>query len=327
MLKKCSIILLISLLLFSCGKRPSGEENLSVKAKEALNEKKYSKANSIYQKLVSKNPHNKNYQYGLADSFLGMGGFELFEFLVDIDRIIQNSFESNKLYLELKNFSEKYFLITGKKRLYLNNALKIYYQFSDNGNDQSREDKLKKGLVHIFLLTQNIKDLIIKIEDEVSQINLPDIDTRDINDIRNEYQKFVEKFLVHIDASIFHSFNAYINLRSSFEEVIELLIEIDKALERTFGKPYNRVRGDLADLTLEKLISLFIKNNPEIYNSIMQQVLKTCDRKVALVKLMILEDVIIRDYENHEFKNSALTLVKEAKKYLQSHDATLCNSL
>jgi hypothetical protein len=325
MLFKYSILAWILLAFIACGKRPSEEENIAIKAKEALNDKNYLKANKLYQRLVNQSPHNKKYQYGLADSYLGMGGFELFEFLVNIDQIIQSSFDSNQLYFELKKFTDKYFLINDRRKVFLNHALNIYYKFSDTSSESSKEEKLKKGLVHIFLLTQNIKDLIVKIENEVSQIEVPK--PHNNQDIRDEYQKFVKKFLVHIDASVFHSFKAYVNLRSSFEEVIDLLVEVDKAMERTFGKPYNRIRGDLNNLTLEKLLALFIKYNPEIYKDIMQQVLQTCDRKVALVKIMILEDIVQREYENHEYQESALKLIQETKKYLESHDATLCHNL
>jgi hypothetical protein len=318
------VFTIISLVfLFSCGKGPTQKEELSLLAKEALNKRDYQKASYLYLKLSQKYPNKKEFKIGLADSYLGIGGFELFDFLIQVTHTIENSFKSEELFLELRKFSKKYFSISREKESYIKKALDIYYLYDEETNiNSSKEQKLKRGLVHIFLLTQNIKNLFKKIDDEISQIPQP----TNNDDIQREYEKFVAKYLIYVDASIFHSFKAYTNLRASFNEIISLLIEVDKALERSFGKPYLQIKDELENLTFEKLIALFIKYNPEIYKDIMQKVLQTCDRKVALVKLMILKDTIIRDYQNNEFQNSALKLVNETIKYLKSHDASICHN-
>jgi hypothetical protein len=110
-------ILLVFFVTVSCGGKPNTvEDNLYLKAKEELNSRNYSKSNVLFEKLVLKNPSNRKYQQGLADTLLGMGGFELFDFLLSIERIIGSSFNSSNLLIEIKNFVEKYLFIDGERK-------------------------------------------------------------------------------------------------------------------------------------------------------------------------------------------------------------------
>ena len=180
----------------------------------------------------------------------------------------------------------------------------------------AKEDKLKKGLVHIFLLTQSLKDLNEKVEVK-----------NDIGDIELEYKKFIKKYVVHVDEMIFHSFKAYINLKESFEEVHSLLSEIDRALFDVFGIPYNKIKGEFSNMSIERFVSLFIKYNPELYSQIMKKVLNTCKRELALKKILIIETTIENDYQNHEFQNHLLKTVRTLREYIERHDEDVCNTL
>lgn len=306
--------------VISCGGNPSsGEESLYLTAKGELNLRNYSKANELFEDLAQKYPENRKYRQALADTFLGMGGFELFNFLISIERLVGGSFNSQNLLLEIKNFVEKYFFIDLKRKTNLKRALNIYYELDEKYEYKSKEDKLKKGLVHIFLMTQSLKELIYKLE-RVSEKG-------SIDDIEVEYKKFIERYVAHIDGMIFHSFKAYLNLKESFEEINSLLSELDRAIFDVFGIPYNKIKGEFSNMSIEKFVSLFIKYNPELYEEIMKKILNTCKRELALKKILILEDTIEQNYQNHEFKNYLLKTVRTLRTYIESHDQDVCNSI
>lgn len=318
--KKYLSISLMFFIVVSCGgNSSSGEESLYLMAKEELNSRNYSKANKLFEELVQKYPGNRKYQQALADTFLGIGGFELFDFLISIDRLVGGSFNSQNLLLEIKGFVEKYFFIGLKRKTNLIRALNIYYKLDAKYVYKSKEDKLKKGLVHIFLLTQSLKELIYKLENVAEKGG--------IDDIEAEYKKFIGKYVVHVDGMIFHSFKAYLNLKESFEEINSLLSELDRAIFDVFGIPYNKIKGEFSNMSIEKFVSLFIKYNPELYEEIMKKVLSTCKRELALKKILILEDTIEQNYQSHEFKDSLLKTVRTLRKYIESHDQDVCNSI
>ena len=309
--------------ILGCGQGIDKEEQKSLRAKDALNSRNYQLANKLYQDLYNKEPANKEYANGLADSYLGLGGFELFEFLLTIEGILESSFESEVFYFELRAFTEKYFLINDQKQKYLQHAIDIYSRLERSFQNQTKEEMLKKGLVHIFLLTQSIKKIIMQIETDLP-MPIHSNDPRD--DIQNEYQKFVSKYLVHVDSAIFHSFNAYVNLKASFSEVVKLLLEIDRVLETTFGIPYNRIKDEINNLTLEKLLVLFIKYNPKFYSKLMLSIFKTCDKKVAVVNINLLIDTILKDANARRNADSVLRLLDELKKYILTHDQNICHT-
>lgn len=85
----------------SCGKE-DGVDTKYIKAKEELNNKNYAAANMLFKDLVDRYPDKRDYKQYLTDSYLGMGGFELFDFLVSIEKILTNSFESEEIINELR---------------------------------------------------------------------------------------------------------------------------------------------------------------------------------------------------------------------------------
>ncbi len=305
-------------IFLSCGQNsPSEEMEQFSLAKKELNSRNYSKANELLISLTTQHPNNKKYKQLLADSYLGLGGFELYKFLFSIEKLTERSFKTEDILKELKSFVAGFISITNVKKENLSQALNIYNQLDIN-EESSKEEKLKKGLVHIFLLTQSLKDLVMKIEDMVEDNKTSDLEAF--------YKKFVYKYIVHIDEMIFHSFSAYSNFKNSFAEVLKLLSEIDRAMKDVFGTPYNEIREEFNDMNIEKFAVLFIKYNPEIYKEVMLRLFNTCNKVTVLKKISILERTIISDYNNHSFKNHAYRMIKTVKEYVNNHDENICNN-
>jgi tetratricopeptide (TPR) repeat protein len=311
-------IFLMSLL--SCGKQEvSEEDNLYAQAKMELNSKNYEQAKNLFFKLNQKYPNNRRYQRLLADSYLGLGGFELFDFLIAMERLLEGSFESEDFLIESRAFIKKYFHINFLKKDNLKNALVIYSEIDSGESNTAKEDRLKKGLVHIFMLSQAMKDLVIKFETPQEMIS------RD--QLKLYYQKIIKKYIIHIDEMIYHLFNAYLNFKTSFSELESFLREIDRAIYDVFGVQFIKIRGNLENMNIEKMTRLFIQYNPEIYKKIMKQIFQTCERDIIFKELVIIEETIIEEYSNHEFQKSALRMVQEVRQYIAHHDENICDTL
>lgn len=309
---------LLLTIVVSCGKSaPSEEENLFADATKELNSRNYPEAKDLFTKLSQRFPNNRKYQELLADSYLGLGGFELFDFLISIEKILSTSFESEEILKETKKFVDKYIHIKKEKKDFLEKALRIYYKL-ESTQANTREDKLKKGLVHIFLLTQSLKDLIL--ESSGSEF------TNDEQYWKDQYKKFVAKYIVHIDEMIYHSFNAYINFKESFSEIEILFKELDRAILSVFGIPYNSIKGELRNLSLEKLIGLFIKNNPQLHKKVMLTAFQTCSRSEIEKRIKIFKQLIIDEHSDTKFQGSVLRFIAEVEKNVTRLDENICSS-
>ena len=84
------VYLFIIFLFFSACNNPhyEAQEKDFMRAQEFLGDRKYEEANTLLAKLVEDYPKNQQYKRYLADSYLGMGGFELLNFLLEIDLLI-----------------------------------------------------------------------------------------------------------------------------------------------------------------------------------------------------------------------------------------------
>ena len=120
-------LVLLLLLTVSCTNEKLSKEKIQFeKAKTDLNNKNYLRANSRLRKLVSQSPNNIDYNLLLADSYLGMGGFELMGFLVSLERLLFNSFSEENFLKEVKKFTEKYILFNKSRVSNISKALIIY---------------------------------------------------------------------------------------------------------------------------------------------------------------------------------------------------------
>ena len=201
-------IFLMSLL--SCGKQEISEEDtLYAQAKVELNSKNYEQAKNLFFKLNQKYPNNRRYQRLLADSYLGLGGFELFDFLIAMERLLEGSFESEDFLIESRAFIKKYFHINFLKKDSLKNALVIYSEIDSGESNTAKEDRLKKGLVHIFMLSQAMKDLVIKFETPQEMIS------RD--QLKLYYQEIIKKYIIHLKTLL------QIKTQSFFPSIIFLI--------------------------------------------------------------------------------------------------------
>lgn len=320
------VYLFIIFLFFSACNNPhyEAQEKDFIRAQEFLGDRKYEEANTLLAKLVEDYPNNQQYKRYLADSYLGMGGFELLNFLLEIDLLISCSFQSDEFLEELKRFSEKYFLITEERKNSLYKALEIYSVLEQSLESNSREDRLKKGLVNVFLLAQSAKALVKKIASTQIEVEINNDMDDEIKKLELQYKKFVKNYLVYVDEMFYHGFNAYLNFKESFSEINSLLSEVDRALIESFGVPFNEIKEELADMDIKKFTLLFIKYNPKLYKSIMVQIFKTCKKEVILRKVAVLKRAIIDGNKDPRFQQYALKIVDEVEKYVKNHRQDAC---
>ena len=288
------------------------------KAKESLNNKDYVTANTLFNKLIQTYPSKRRYKQGSADSHLGLAGFELLDFLVSLERLISDSFKSEELLNEAIIFVNKYFILEKDQKNHLNKALGIYSSFKEDSGAKSKEDRFKRGLIHVFFITQSIKELTDSFKNDEYELD-------DLDDLEKEYLKFITEKLSYIDSILFHFFNAYVNLKESFEQMETLVGEVDRAILDVFGTEYNEIKDVLDHMSFEKLAVLFIKYNPVLYKKILQYFLKTCDQKLALMKLKLLKEMIIKNYKLSKYQDKALEVLNVTIEYIKNHDEDVCN--
>lgn len=322
-MSKCYQLLLLLCfvaLTLSCGEVAVAPENGQYnEGMELLNKRDYKGAARVFEELASKYPEKSKYKQLLADSYLGLGGFELFDFILSIETLLSRSFTSEDLYKELKSFTSAYALTSKTQKQYLVRALEMYSKLNLGDFSKTKEGRLKKGLVHFYLLTQSIKSLVAKVQSPTFE------QPKDIDHLKKIYDQFAQKYVVNVDELIFHSFESYFSLQDTYREVQKLFVEIDRSVEEVFGRPLNRIRGETRDMNLQKFIHLFIKYNPGFYKQVVTMLFQTCDRDEAALKLKLLQESISKVETSSPYKGSAIKTIEVMRKQIATRSENICS--
>lgn len=258
--------------IYSCGKETASTEEIQFQqGLNKLNSESYTEANAIFESLVINYPENNKYKRYYADTFLGMGNFELIPFLIKIQNLLAQSFNSQDFLNEAILFAQKYFYSSKVKKSYILRALNIYADITEDKKGYNAEENLKQGLINVFLLVREINDI-----SKTSENN---------SDYKELYERYIKKYVTKIDSILLYGFSSYIYLKESYSEIQGLISETDNIIFKLYGENFNEIRDDLKNMSLEKFFRLFLKYNPSLAAKISKDLFETCEKKEAVKRV------------------------------------------
>lgn len=313
------LLFLILFLLSSCGGREKNEEySLGQKAKYHLSNKNYKKAIKNYKKLVKENPKNRKYEKLLADSYVGYAGFELVPFLSKLDNLLNRRVVDEHVIRNVLNYLDGYTKLTADQSRSIENAMKIYINFTVVEDEDVLENYFKIGVVSVYSLVNEINVLSKKLE---PYLRYDSHDNRETLDLKKD--KILKIGNKHFENIIVYFLTAYVCLRNSFDQIQHILDKVDFAFSEMLNVQFKRILKEIKGMNLKKFLALLLKYNPELHARVLREIDENCNPESIL---NFLEDMKKRLIQTPEEDVLMLELVEHSIQYVTENPDISCET-
>ena len=208
-------ILFITLILaVSCGKNTDIEQSKYESALEALDSKQYDIAVLKFLELSKQYPTNSNYRSLLADSYMGVSGFEAGKFFIGLEQISEKDFKKNvNFFRELHFFLLPLLTLSPHKLKTIKKALLIYLTLTKSSDLNPKEGHMKLAFGNIYLLISQTQSMI---EELSKYIIIDEFDRQTIDLLSKEGKKL---FFQYLDTILNTIFLVNYNLQMSYTKL------------------------------------------------------------------------------------------------------------
>lgn len=257
-----SLFYLALFLLFGC-QGFNEKESVADKAQRMLDDREYL---SVIEYLEGRDLNAENTGI-LIDAFIGASGFEILNFLEQVEISLRANIKNEHPVQYLDDLLSPLGGLNQTKKNFINKAVKL-------ATKQNNMENFKIGVVNLFQAVHIVKSGASHFRPKLTY----DSNHNRVIIMTDEDKLELAKRVDHFIGAIFRS---YAHLRRSYNQIASYFTFIDEAIEELLGVQIEKIE-DFKDLNIEKAITLFLKNNPEALKRIAVLVTNECDNKLAL---------------------------------------------